>query len=660
MLMRLIVCLFSIALFAANESVLLLPTVKVRGKRPALERPVDSGEFSGQRIPIPSTSQASWEEIVTATPSLSVKTVGGENGDPQFLLRGHEASQSRYFLEGIPLTDAEFNAWNVSLLPMDAVESLEIHPEGIPVPFATDGLGGAIHFRLKDPMILSKTQVVARVGSFSSYKAVAGGNVLPRTSAWLEYRQARDDFSYRHDNGTPFNPDDDFTAKRDHNGFRRVNLVSNTNLYHAPSSDLQWVTLSSLGQSEISGPILQPTHGDLSQGYHLNGLRWLQTKDGEFDAEYLGSFRIDARDLRPGDRSLAPVFPSGWSLSTAVGLRGRKRFVFGEGRDSIDFILASNFDRYQVRSDRLGSLSGVGSRLDVPLGATGVFSMSDQWVLKPALMIHTFGYDHEFGPAKRFVFASPRMGLFWTPQRGSQVRTALGAYYRAPTLFELYGYPSGVTGNSELRAERAYRGELGADWETRIDSPVVREISASWTSSLERASDLVSYIQNSQSTKMAINIGESVLQSHEVAVQARFGFLPVDWKAGVAFLPTTNLSPIAGDNGKRLPGRSEYRFENVLGVAAGPWRLRYRTALYGPTYWDTGNFKKMASFWDHSAQAAWESRVFGSFALDLLNLTDTNTVVSETAGFPSTDNTTGYLGFPAPGRRVYLSWRYDW
>ena len=180
----------------AREEFYKLPDVRVRS-RYRLLRP-EKGEFFGETIRI-SSAPSSWQEVLRTAPSITVKSAGGEGAEPQFLIRGHDAHQSRYFLEGFPLTDSEFNSFNVSILPMESIAAMDFHPEGIPVRFLSEGLGGGINFRLREPE--ERNQVGVRIGSYSSYKVFGGGH-FTRTHFHLEYRGAKDDFSYFDNNGT--------------------------------------------------------------------------------------------------------------------------------------------------------------------------------------------------------------------------------------------------------------------------------------------------------------------------------------------------------------------------------------------------------------------------------------------------------------------------
>jgi hypothetical protein len=91
----------------------------------------------------------------------------------------------------------------------------------------------------------------------------------------------------------------------------------------------------------------------------------------------------------------------------------------------------------------------------------------------------------------------------------------------------------------------------------------------------------------------------------------------------------------------------------------GPWSFTYTFSLWGPSYWDLANYRQLSATVDHSVLASWDAKSWGTFGLEVHNLTDVLTATSTFGAWQMTDNTTGYLGYPAPGRRIYLTWKIE-
>src|SRR5262249_17066057 len=131
--------------------------------------------------------------------------------------------------------------------------------------------------------------------------------------------------------------------------------------------------------------------------------------------------------------------------------------------------------------------------------------------LKPAVLAHFYHYgiDGNSGyqgtafaaaPSRDYWLASPRVGISSEPFSFLHLRSTVGSYYRAPTLFELYGDPTGVTPSRDLTYERALKGDVGADVEWRRPASWLEAIRASYTFAISRAHNLIDYVQNSQQT----------------------------------------------------------------------------------------------------------------------------------------------------------------
>ncbi len=119
-----------------------------------------------------------------------------------------------------------------------------------------------------------------------------------------------------------------------------------------------------------------------------------------------------------------------------------------------------------------------------------------------------------------------------------------------------------------------------------------------------------------------------------------------------------NQSPVAYWVGRELPYRPRWRGEGRLGWSSGHFRLGYQLTVWGELYEDLVNSKRRQSVIEHGAQAAWDSATWGDWQLEAANLGDVLTVDAAVGAFRTVENTTGYLGYPGPGRRLYLSWRY--
>src|SRR5205823_11082804 len=102
-----------------------------------------------------------------------------------------------------------------------------------------------------------------------------------------------------------------------------------------------------------------------------------------------------------------------------------------------------------------------------------------------------------------------------------------------------------------------------------------------------------------------------------------------------------------------------YQADVLVSYVRPRWSVSYELVVYGPMYWDLANAKQLSAIAQHNVRAMWDSKSVGSFGIELDNLTDVITAPSSAGAFETIDNSTGYFGYPAPGRRWYVSWRYE-
>ncbi len=618
-----VILLFSLAAGPALQTE--LPPITVPGNRHARKTPAHRSELGGETIEVPDAHTESLSRLLRHSPSITVHETGGAGTPAEFLIRGMDPIQNRYFLEGVPLTDAAYNNANASLVPLEALSGVDIYAEGVPVYLAEDGLGGAVGLKLAHDRCAGPA-FGSRAGSFGYFRAY-GEACLPAASAkaHVGYVQSSEDFLYFDDNGTPFNSTDDTLARRKHNGFRRVTLMP-----EAQVGAVKIFSLNVYGEKEIPGPVERPARGKLSQFYSVTGAR--------HEADLGGGLRSDAHlYLRVGHDTLEGLEAFLPAQSTDIGAGAKFALRAGEWEG------IAGVAREELNVGQTGK-----GRLSIPAGLSTSFPIGGRALsIKPAVLAHFYSYS----PSGSYALASPRIGLVSRPLDAVQLRAAAGSFYRAPTLFELYGSPSGISASPGLRYEQAAKAEVGFDWDTRA-------VRLSYTFSASRARDLIAYVQNSQATRVAVNVGEAEVLAHELAVEGRTAW-DIGARAALTFLSAKNLSDVAAQYGNELPHRPPYQTDLVLSYTRPRWSLSYELVVYGPTYWDLANAQRLGAVANHNLRAAWDSLGAGSFGLELDNLTDVISAPSSVGAFSTTDNSTGYFGYPAPGRRMYLSWRYD-
>lgn len=108
-------------------------------------------------------------DMITTVPGVRVRVSGGLGSNADVSINGMRGNSVRIYVDGIPL---EFIAsgLNISQLPMNAVERIDIYKGVMPVEIGTDALGGGINIATKNPA-QNTLSASYRFGSFNTHQA---------------------------------------------------------------------------------------------------------------------------------------------------------------------------------------------------------------------------------------------------------------------------------------------------------------------------------------------------------------------------------------------------------------------------------------------------------------------------------------------------------
>jgi iron complex outermembrane receptor protein len=160
-------------------------------------------------------------------------------------------------------------------------------------------------------------------------------------------------------------------------------------------------------------------------------------------------------------------------------------------------------------------------------------------------------------------FFSPHFGVKWFPLDWLVFHGNVGRYYRAPSFYELFGDRGSVVGNPALEVETGVHYDIGATI-TFTKRGYLDKFSTSYTLYYLQLEDLIAFVQNSQRTAKAENIGEAEILGHEFALETSlFRFL--NFTANYTYQQALDRSGIPSLNNRPLPGRP--RNELHLGLA---------------------------------------------------------------------------------------------
>ncbi len=625
----------------------------------------------GPELP-PGADLASVIDTATGT---TVRRLGGLGDFAAVSLRGSTFRQVEIFLDGVPLNPDGASAVNLSELPVSAFSRVDLYRGLAPVAFGSGAIGGVLN--LVTPPRAAPTTVGARFGSFGTFgvSAVAMPKVgAVETLFAVDQLHTEGNFRYFDDQGTEYTLLDDRTLVRVNNAIDRASLLGRARF--GPENARITLLDSFVGShQELPGPIsagatqanvgsvrnLLSASADLTPAPTVRVLpaAWWLTREEVLDdlAGEIGTGSQHTRDRSNtiGAQTSAVWGPTSWVTGTLV-VRGRHE------RYAPYDLVTDHGDGERLRN---GALAAVGA--DVRL-------WHDRITLSPALQaevldnraLGTVPWEGTAIPDTSLdAWPTPRMGVLVRPWSWLSLKGTAGLYLRAPDLTELFGDHGTLIGNPALAAETGEAWEVGlraeAPWEGFVSGSV------DVAHARRRVHDLIAWVQNSQHTSVAVNVGEASVGSTEGAMSVSLGDFATS-RTNVTWTLTRNLLEDPAYAGKALPGIPDLEVsqETTLRLPGRGGRplagISHTWSYTGLTYTDTANLGFTAPR-DLHAFALDVTPVAGlpTLRAEVLNAFDVRGTAVDRNPLSDADDTqivrplTDFSGYPLPGRTVMLA-----
>ncbi len=490
----------------------------------------------------------------------------------------------------------------------------------------------------------------------------------------LHYRGTEGDFPYYDDQGTPYNRPDDRTEERRNNDSDSGAAVLRAAL---DAAGARWSLLglaagrtrglpgpshpqslrsragSLRGLVDVQGvfPRIPSARADLTVGLHTS---WLAERLSDPEAE-LGKGRPDTDDR-----------------TRQAGLRLRLDAGVGTSH-ALQVALQGGYEGFQ-HGERGGEAGPVERRWTLAwMLADDLFLLGDRLTLSAA--VRTDVALSRFSPSEASgggpgdpsvdVLPSPRLGARLRLADGLHVKANAGRYHRQPAFYELFGRRAMLSGNHELRPERALNADVGLQLERPVLGPLRRvwlEVAA-FVSELD---DVVVFLPNSQSALVAHNLAEAKAAGVELDAAVSWPAPGLTVAGSWTLLDTENLSPAPSELGRALPGRARHDASLRTTWRWGPVELGHRLTHLSGVFLDTPNFKPLPPRHLHDVYAAWRPAARWRVTVEVGNLLDQR--VEEVELLPRTSAAqhqtapaaiSDLARWPLPGRALYASIRWS-
>lgn len=518
------------------------------------------------------------EDLLSQVPGVQIRRFGGPGQPSEISIRGSTASQVVVLLDGVRIDSAQTGTVDLSTIPVDLLEKIEVTRGGGGVEQGSGAIGGVVNFVTKRPSAEPRTVLV---GSLASFGTGEGSALHARRIGAYELTAAYQAFTTR----------GDFEFQRPVTRFAGVTIVPDP------------PTLTRINNEALIQSGLFRLGRDLGEGFHVSlqdslthssrGAPGLDSGAGAFGGQQPFAHQRFTRNV--ADLSLEGADVAGLGLDVDADLYHRfQRIQFrnpeptfgppidtaqdnqtigGRLRGEKAFTLVDTEHRtmlgFELFDDRLEATAFAN-----PTRATFDTTMQDEISLFDRIVVLVPGVriDLTEGFGERAV---PRIGALVTPFDWLRLKANFERAYRVPSFDELYYPDEGfLRGNPGLAPEEAWTYDAGAAIELP-GSGILDRITIEAAYFDQDIENSIVWVLVSPFTVAPINTGAATARGVEASASVAL----LRWFEARASY--THLDAFFDSNGAPLTGRSPNELSGrvTVGPPSGLFRI-FADALY--------------------------------------------------------------------------------
>ncbi len=639
-----------------------LPTVEVQGQHlvgPQLVR--ETSTFATVIDTTEATSRVdSVADVLSQSVGVQVRRFGGLGAFSTVSIRGSTPSQVEVYLDNVRLNQANFGLVDLGNIPLDNVERIEVYRGFAPLHLGAGSIGGAMNLVTRQVAGETINSVSASYGSFDTRKVT-----LYRSQGFdqlgylvlFNYTESDGDFEFLDNNGTRFNRFDDEVTTRKNNDFRSFN-VNAKGQATAQGWDItllddfftkdQGVPGQSSNQSENAR--LDIWRNVVTLRLKRSGVP-LPTMDVAFQLAHTWQ----REDFKDPEGEIGIGVQDDENTSHAFSINGSLDLYVDQWNQIVGLALEWRYETFRT-VDNLPELRGA-SAFEGPLQRRAnlivaiqdeILLFDERLALRP-LVRYQF-VDSNFGtqPAFRSLpldtdrdaqdhLFSPSLGVKFGLTSVLDLKGNIGRFECVPTFFELFGNRGTTLGNPDLESESSVNWDIGFVLQLPRYGLLDR-VYLEYAYFASHIDDLIVFVQTSQVTAEARNIGAAEIRGHEVS-WSMTAWNHVRLYGNYTFQDAEDTSDTFS-RGNVLPGRSRHELHQAFELFTDLGKIVYEFDYIEKNFLDRAN----AFVVDNRALHNVRLSVFPfgktlKFTFEAKNITD--------------NQVEDFRGFPLPGRSFF-------
>lgn len=624
----------------------------------------------------PSASRLSVAELIVGQPGVQVRRTGGLGQFSGASLRGSAPGQVAVFLDGIPLSRSSQSAVDLSLLPLDGLERVEVYRGVPPLSLGSETVGGAINLVTRQGQGPQSGWVSLGSGSFGLRRVSVGYKApRPKVMLTLGYQSADGEFPYYFNEGLRYSAEQLAELRRKNDDFAQVSANARVQLDRGQQSFFLHGSglLRRQGVAGIGQPSSLP-----GQPRQQTGRALLDVGARLMTPSQRVRLDIDGHTLleRTASSDLLSLPPSHTEqLTQQVGLRSLLRVITSPQPDSpTSQLLAVAELRYEhlrqrdlcpaPRLDCITQNEAQSERLRGTISVGGELALAEKRLLfEPGihlLLVRSVSQGlgdrgTEEVPTTFSALPSPRAAARLLLRPWLLLRMSCGRFVRLPTFLELFGDGAFFRKSLDLRPESAWLGELGIEAKGQ---PLPRLSAVVSLHAFGRTVDDLIDIVRDGPTLRARNVGQVTAAGIELSSQARIAEL-LSVELNYSLLDTRDRTDQPGRADNLLPGRPLHSVFLRSELSHFRVRLSYELDYTSALFLDPANVNLRPARTLHAVGLSLGPilPIRLSLRIELRNLLDTRLVdvtlplMNRPVPVPLTD----FFDHPLPGRALYAT-----
>ena len=537
---------------------------------------------------------------------VQMRTTGGEGSLSTVTLRGVSNEQVIIYLDGVALNDASGGPVDLSLIPVNSIERIEIYRGSTPLVLGSPSIGGAVNIVTRKSDKTDSSQIAATAGSFQTYKLSGSASLSYEKDDVLlsaSYLQSENDFTFVNDNGTQFNPADDREEKRNNDGVKHLTLLGDWKHRINEKVDTELRLDVFNREKEIPSVTNSPdvqTSLDTRQFNFLGQLnaRDVWSKDVNLNIKLFATHKDEVFD-----DSLAQIGFFNQHTESITNKIGTQLLAeINQPQSQWKLLTALSRETYDQESTQALVESGINTRDRLELSAEKVSYFHQQRLILNFILRYQVLYDEmatvtdDFGTVTpgfetTYKLPSPQFGAKYRFDKGTFVTANIGIYNRAPSFFELFGGDGLLLGNPDLKQETSINTDIGLTYSWYKPYHWLHDAEIYAGLFYNQIEDLIVRIYNGHGVGVPENISDAVIQGFETTIKV-YPAKNHSINANISLIDSINKTDVASFDGKILPGYYQYSMGLRYSYSLSRWLFSTEADIKRDMYYDRSNLLK--------------------------------------------------------------------